>query len=171
MRKPPCAAASALVVATLAAGSAGPAHGATGATCGTSNTVATITCLVNAVRAQHRLPRVRTASLLVRSAQLRARAIARCRQFSHTPCGQPFAAPFRAVGYARGTYTVGENLAYATAAPAPQEAIRRWLASPSHRRVLLTRGYRDLGAAIVTVDGLAAGGPATVWVAHLGRRG
>jgi uncharacterized protein YkwD len=110
-------------------------------------------------------------SLLVRSAQLRARAIARCRQFSHTPCGQSFAAPFRSVGYARGSYSVAENLAYATSAPPPQAAIRRWLDSPPHRRVLLARGFRELGAAVVTVDGLAPGGPATVWVAHFGRRG
>jgi uncharacterized protein YkwD len=169
MRKRPCAA-SVFVVAVLAAGSAAPAHGVSRAACGTANTVATMTCLVNVVRAQHGLPPVRTASLLIRSARLRARAIARCRQFSHTPCGQSFGAPFRAAGYARGTYAVGENLAYATAAPPPQSAIQLWLASPPHRRVLLTRGFRDLGAAVVTVNGLVGGGAATVWVAHLGRR-
>ena len=171
MRKRPGAMVFAFVVAALAAGAAGPANGAANASCGTANTVPTITCLVNVVRAQHGLPRVRASAALVRSAQLRAGAIARCRQFSHTPCGQSFSAPFRAVGYARGRYSVGENLAYASSAPPPQQAIHLWLASPAHRRLLLTRAFREFGAAVVAVDDLGGSGAATVWVAHLGRRG
>jgi len=68
--------------------------------------------LVNATRRSHGLPPLRTSARLRRSAQLRALAIRRCGEFSHSPCGQPFAAPFHAVGYLRGRAAVAENLAW-----------------------------------------------------------
>jgi len=165
-----CVLAAAIAVAGGIASDTPARVGAT-ASCGTANTTATVQCLVNRVRASHGLPRVRVVVTLSQSANLRAQAIVRCRQFSHTPCGQSFTAPFRAAGYARGRYSVGENLAWASGAASPEQAVRIWLASPAHRRILLTRSWRDLGVAIVGANGLFGAGATTVWVAQFGRRG
>jgi uncharacterized protein YkwD len=127
---------------------------------------------VNAVRAQHGLRRVSGVAILSRSSSIRARRIVRCGDFSHTPCGQSFGAPFSAVGYTRGRYSVGETLAWMSGGGmSPASAIARWMASPPHRRVLLSRGWRELGATAITAPGLFGQPTATLWVAQFGRRG
>jgi uncharacterized protein YkwD len=129
-------------------------------------------CLINRARAERGLAPVRASGLLTRSARLRGTAIARCRDFSHTPCGQSFATVFRSVGYARGSYTVGENLAWGTGAQAsPELTVNRWLVSPAHRRVLLSAQWRELGAFVLGADNLFAPGQNKLWVAQFGRRG
>jgi uncharacterized protein YkwD len=138
--------------------------------CATADPLATMECLVNETRAQHRLPPVRLSGTLIRSARLRANAIVRCRQFSHTPCGQSFTAPFRAVGYTRRS-SIAENLAWGSGhLGSAQHALARWLASPPHRRVLFTRRWRELGVSAVSANGLFAPGVNTLWVAQFGRR-
>jgi uncharacterized protein YkwD len=73
---------------------------------------------------------------------------------------------FRRVGYARGSYVVGENLAWGTGALGSAEsAIRGWLSSPGHRTTLLSPRWRDVGVARVVGPGGGA-----VWVAQFGRR-
>jgi uncharacterized protein YkwD len=140
--------------------------------CAAAGQLQAMLCLVNETRAAHGLARVRLSSSLLRSAQLRANAIVRCRQFSHTPCGQSFGIVFRLSGYARGRFAVGENLAWGAGASAsPQHTLEQWLASPGHRRVLLSRGWREIGVSIMGADGLFAPGVNTVWVAQFGRRG
>jgi uncharacterized protein YkwD len=128
-------------------------------------------CLVNQTRAAHGLPAVRLSPTLRRSAALRASAIVRCRQFSHTPCGQSFGSVFRAVGYAGGRVAVGENLAWGSGSlGSPQNALARWLSSPGHRQVLLSGSWRELGVSVVGANGLFAPGANTVWVTQFGRR-
>jgi uncharacterized protein YkwD len=132
-------------------------------------TLQAMVCLVNQTRAAHGLPGVRLSTALRRSATLRANAIVRCRQFSHTPCGQSFGSVFRAVGYRRAAF--GENLAWGSGSlGSPQSAVNSWLASPPHRRVLLSRGWRELGVSSIGVNGLFAPGANIVWVAQFGRR-
>jgi uncharacterized protein YkwD len=139
--------------------------------CAAATQLDAMVCLVNQTRAAHGLPAVRPSSILRRSAALRASAIVRCRQFSHTPCGQSFGSVFRAVGYTRGRAAVGENLAWGSGSLGSAEhALSRWLTSPGHRRVLLSRGWRELGVSAVGVTGLFAPGANTVWVAQFGRR-
>lgn len=159
----------ALVLASSGPASAAPSR--TGAACGDAQTLATLVCHVNAVRAQHGLRRVYGVTILSRSSSIRARRIVRCGDFSHTPCGQSFGAPFSAVGYTRGRYAVGETLAWMSGGMSPASAVARWMASPPHRRVLLSRGWRELGAAAVTAPGLFGHPSATLWVAQFGRRG
>lgn len=162
-----------LAAIAVAAAAALPASGSTApAACPTASELETLTCLINRERAARGLAPARVSGVLARSSRLRAAAMVRCRQFSHTPCGQSFASPFRRVGYARGSYSVAENIAWGTGTlGSPAATVQRWLSSPPHRRVLLAPTWRELGATVVGADGLFAPGPNRVWVAQFGRRG
>src|SRR5947207_1305151 len=94
--------------------------GGSGATAAADTEVAAMHCLIDWVRGQHGLGSLNELPQLDRSSSLRAQAIRRCGQFSHTPCGQAFMQPFVRVGYLRENGTVGENLAWGG----------RWLGSP-----------------------------------------
>ena len=129
-------------------------------------------CLVNWTRAQAGLGTLGNDPELDRSASMRARDIARCHDFSHTPCGQAFAEVFTAVGYLVGLASVGENLAWGQGRlGSAHVTMSSWLASPEHRQILLTAKWRDLGLARVRGASLAGRTGVTVWVAQFGRHG
>jgi uncharacterized protein YkwD len=129
--------------------------------------IASLRRMVSQVRRQHGLRALRASARLNRSAALRATAIGRCGQISHTPCGQSFIGVFRSVGYARGRFAVGENLAWGTGSlGSPESAVRGWLHSPPHRAALLSGRWRDIGIAYAVGPGGGA-----LWVAQFGRRG
>ena len=127
-------------------------------------------CLVNWARRHAGESAVRDNAELDQSAVLRARDIKRCQDFSHTPCGQQFAAVFTAVHYLTGTAAVGENLAWGQGRlGTARSAMALWLRSPPHREVLFTGTWRDLGVAR-THGTLFGRANVTVWVAQFGRR-
>jgi uncharacterized protein YkwD len=98
----------------------------------------------------------------------KARDIRRCGQFSHYACGRDAFYWFQRVGFFRGTYGGGENLALTYGANSTvRDAMDLWLNSDEHRHVLLTRDYDDIGVSVVSghFDGQ---GDATIWVAHFG---
>jgi uncharacterized protein YkwD len=160
-----------LGTATAPAYAAQASRPAAASSCAAATQLEAMVCLVNQTRAAHGLRGVRLSAPLRRSAELRANAIVRCRQFSHTPCGQSFTSVFRAVGYGGGRFSVGENLAWGSGSlGSAQHALSRWLASPSHRRTLLSRGWRELGVSAVGATGLFGAGTSIVWVAQFGRR-
>ena len=131
-------------------------------------------CLVNWARRRHGLRGVGELPLLDRSALLRALAIRRCDDFSHTPCGQPFSAIFYAVGYLTlgGNAEVGENLAWGQGAlGTARRTMRSWLFSPPHRANLFRAGWNDFGVSIVKADRLSGVANARIWVSQFGRRG
>lgn len=169
-----CVAALAAAGFLLAAVPAASAHVSSSTStnaCSTGAQLDAMLCLVNSVRTSHGISAVRRSNVLARSARLKATAIIRCRQFSHTPCGQSFGSVFRAVGYARGSYAVGENLAWGSGMYASAEhTVGGWLRSPAHRNVLLSRTWREVGVSAVGVTGLFAPGATTIWVAQFGRR-
>jgi uncharacterized protein YkwD len=103
--------------------------------------------------------------VLDRAATVQAASIARCGQFSHTPCGRPFGWSFRAAGFRIGSHPVAENIAWGTGElGSPEETVRHWLASPPHRRNILSPRFRKLG--VGTVTGTIGGHPnAALWVA------
>jgi uncharacterized protein YkwD len=93
------------------------------------------------------------------------------RFFSHVgPGGATLSVRRRAAGY-RGR-ALGEILAWGQGRDAsPRAAVRSWLRSTPHRRVLLGRNYRDVGV------GVALGNPfgggfrrSATYAAVLGRR-
>jgi uncharacterized protein YkwD len=129
-------------------------------------------CLLNWARGRAGLVRLRDAGRLDRSALMRASAIRRCGDFSHTPCGQSFIHPFVAVGYFSGQAAVGENLAWGQGGlGSPRSTVADWLHSPAHRQILLTGEWRDLGISLVRAQRLFGRSNVTVWVAQFGRRG
>lgn len=127
-----------------------------------------VSCLVAAARRAAGAPRLRVDRRLSRSAGDKAHDIARCHSFRHAPCGEPWAAGVRRVGYARGRFRVAENLAWQSRGT-PREVVRQWLASPTHRANLLDGRYRDTGLARRRAR-LPAVGLVEVWVQHLGAR-
>ena len=125
-------------------------------------------CLVNRTRLQHGLPSLRESRVLDRSALLRARAIRRCGQFSHTACGQPFTRVFARAGYRGGTYA--ENLAWGTSwLGSPSWTLRAWLRSPPHRTNLYRSGWREFGVAVVRARRLFGRRNVSVWVMQFGQ--
>jgi uncharacterized protein YkwD len=105
------------------------------------------------------------------SAQLKARAIVSCGNFSHTPCGLPLTRTFQQSGYIRGRVRVGENLYWGTgSAGAPSGAVTAWLNSPPHRANLLGR-WRDGGVGVVHESSLFGHSDVWLYVLQFGRRG
>jgi uncharacterized protein YkwD len=110
---------------------------------------------VQAVRRQHGLPSIRYASSLAAGADARSRDMARRGYFAHTnSSGTPFWIVVRRFYPVEGwrSWKVGENLLW-TAPPLDAHTIvRRWLASPTHRAVLLKAMWRDVGVGVVRVQ-------------------
>jgi uncharacterized protein YkwD len=72
-------------------------------------------------------------------------------------------------GYARGCFTVGENLAWTSVGMTPRQVVKAWLRSPEHRANLLDARFRDTGVASKVVT-LADAGTVELWVQHFGTR-
>jgi uncharacterized protein YkwD len=127
-------------------------------------------CLVNWARKHRGMVSLRDSRLLDRSSLLRASAIRRCQDFSHTPCGQPFMRVFARVGYPRAA-TVGENLFWGGGPlGSARNAFQGWLNSPGHRHIVFMRGWRGLGIGLVSADQLFGAAQVSVWVAQFGSR-
>ncbi len=106
--------------------------------------------LVNAQRTKRGLKALRANVSLTRAARWHSRAMASTPFFSHisrdgrTPGQRARAKGYTIRGYRR--WQVGENIAWGTAAFAsPQATVRAWMKSPSHRRLILTKAFRDVG--------------------------
>ena len=114
--------------------------------------VRAVFCEVNSIRASHKLRRLRRNRRLSQAALGHARDMLRRRYFSHrSPEGATVLTRVRRIGYATDGEEVsaGETLGLGFATTpwplTPRGLVRKWLASPSHRRVLLSRRYRELG--------------------------
>jgi uncharacterized protein YkwD len=171
--------AGALVVIACAAGAA-PAGAATCPGAGEkpgratrTRTVSAIVCLVNQERAGRGLRPLRAHSPLRRAATGHARDMVHRRFFSHTaPGGVTVVERLQRAGYIRPrrAWAVGETIAFGRGRLAtPRAIVASWLRSAAHRRVLLGRGFRDVGL------GVALGTPSrpdrgATYVADLGLR-
>jgi uncharacterized protein YkwD len=172
MRKTICLAASALALTVPAATAhaSNPASSspttAAARTASAAGEVATMAQLINQARRSAGLPALHTERLLGRAAGLKVGRIAACGQFTHTPCGAPFTAAFKAAGWNRGT--MGENIAFGSASlGSPQAILQSWLQSPGHRANLMSRSFRYQGLAVRTVA-LPGIGAVRVWVNTFG---
>jgi uncharacterized protein YkwD len=164
---------TALSVTLPAAAQAAPAKGLTNAAgrCAGADSpnggVRAMRCLVAATRRGAGLPALRSNRTLARAARLKGARIQACGSFSHTPCGAPFTAAFRAAGWRRGT--MGENIAFGQAQlGTPRAILNSWMASPGHRANLLRRSFRLQGLAVrnATLPGVGA---VRLWVHAFGR--
>jgi uncharacterized protein YkwD len=129
-----------------------------------------LTC-VNRERAKHGLAAVHAQTNLMRAARAHSRSMAASSYFSHSSLGgSSFASRLIAFGYGRAGYRrwmTGENIYCArvgTLYATPQVAVMRWMASSSHRAVVLTAAFRDAGI------GVARGGNTRYFTLDMGRR-
>lgn len=132
--------------------------------------------LVNATRSRHGRSRLAVSPGLTASAELHTGRMVRLGFFDHEAAAEPAFwhrierfYPSRGYDY----WAVGENLAYGQPSLEPEDALREWLASPSHRRSLLSPMWREAGLAVVhaaAAPGEFAGGPVSVVTLDLGAR-
>jgi uncharacterized protein YkwD len=114
---------------------------------------------LNEVRRAHGLRALRVSKGLNRSSDRYARRMLRHDFFGH---GASIDVPGR-------FRSAGETLAYHTGHKArPRRTVRRWMASPGHRAVLLSPGFRWVGMGVAR--GRLGSSVATTWVAHVGSR-
>ncbi|HEX3563416.1 MAG TPA: CAP domain-containing protein [Solirubrobacterales bacterium] len=128
----------------------------------------TMVCMHNWARTQKGLKALRPTKQLRSSSHRKAQDIMRCQQFSHEACGRNPFYWFRRVGFLRGSWGAGENLAFGQGNRGTVRGMMSaWLNSDVHRSVLLTSSFDDVGISVV--DGKLKGRHGVaVWVAHFG---
>ena len=125
-------------------------------------------CLVNRQRRRRGIPRLQDVPTLDHVAELFAEDMSRRGYFAHvSPEGRRLR---DRVGTA-DLQASGEVIAWGCARFAtPAATVRGWLASPPHRRLLLSHRYTVIGAGVATGSPIRACGPAgSTSVVHLGR--
>jgi uncharacterized protein YkwD len=149
----------------LAPGAACPSQTRTSASVATQEKA--MRCMHNYARARRGLRSLQTHSSLVSSSGSKAADIMRCQQFSHNACGRE-SFWVRRVGYARGCWGAGENIAWGSGGlGSARNIMSAWLHSTDHRNNLLRSRYRDQGAGLVKGRFRGYSG-AQVWVMHFG---
>jgi len=110
---------------------------------------------INAVRAQHGLAPVRPAPSLRLAALSHTRVQVERGAFTHdSPDGSSFSNRISRFYGKRGfsQWGVGENLLYGPVGMSPDEALRVWLESPAHRKIMLEPSWRDIGIVALAVN-------------------
>jgi subtilisin family serine protease/uncharacterized protein YkwD len=131
---------------------------------------------INAVRASHGLSQLRPSASLSAAAAAHAKALLGTGQFTHSWAnGSPFATWILRYYPARSfrSWSAGENLVWASPGLTPESAVTAWLQSATHRRVLLTPEWRELGIAVVSAQrapGVFAGYDVSLAAAEFGAR-
>jgi uncharacterized protein YkwD len=170
---PPAQSAPQSAPASPSASSVRAAATTTSVSTGLANLVA---AQINVVRRAHRLPRLVVSTQLAQAGREHAQQLALAGYFSHDwSDGIPFGTwirRFYPVGPAR-RWSAGENLAWATPEVTARQAVEMWLASPEHRRILLTRSWRQIGLAAIRADnapGVYGGRSVVILAAEFGIR-
>jgi uncharacterized protein YkwD len=163
-----------LLTAVAIGGSSATAQGAgtTGPIVRVPSLEAEVLAAVNALRSARGLRTLRSDVTLARGAQEHSMSMAQNGYFAHTSAKD---APFWARGDAgRRFRSVGENIAWASPTLSASETIVLWLRSPTHRAILLAKGWRVIGLGAVhaqAAPGVFAGLEVTVLTADFaGRR-
>jgi len=130
-------------------------------------------CLINAERRARNFAPLGANRRLARAARRHAADMVARRYFSHVaPGGGTVLARLQRVGYPAGcAWKAGETLAWGAGGGqvTPAARVTAWMRSRPHRRLLLSRGFREAGV------GIAAGAPngsgrAFTYAVELGRR-
>jgi uncharacterized protein YkwD len=122
---------------------------------------AAVVCEIDAARAAAGLAAVRSRASLAEAAAAHSADMVERRYFAHeSPAGDGPADRARRAGYMRhaDTWRIGEVLLWQRGEPlTAAHAVELWLGSPKHRRIVLSRHYRDVGAGFA--DGAPLGDP------------
>ncbi|HEY6836592.1 MAG TPA: CAP domain-containing protein [Gaiellaceae bacterium] len=131
---------------------------------------------VNAVRAAHGPIPLRVSPFLRAAANAHSTQMARLGYFSHDSAnGSPFSSRIATYYPARGyrSWTVGENLLWASPDVGASRALKLWLSSPPHRANLLNPRWREIGLSAVhatRAPGVYGNAPTTIVTADFGAR-
>lgn len=145
-----------LATAALCSILASPASACPGAdqppgTQSSDDTRLSVTCLINEQRRRHHLHNVRPNIDLGVAAQGHSNAMVAGNFFSHGGDGTLESRAANA-GYLAGAraWGLGENLEWGVGrAGTPRAMVRRWMHSPEHRNVMLSRQFRQIGIGVV----------------------
>lgn len=161
---------AAAVIAAALLASASPAAGA-GPIQQDAVTAWVITEEINRARAEEGLRGLRRSDGLARGAAFHAASMAREGYFGHSDLGRRLSAFYPGGDPAKRS--VGETLYWTASLVTPAAVVSRWLSSPSHRRALLAKRWRDVGVAVVravAAPGAFGGQTVTIVVVDFGRR-
>jgi len=168
---PPVWLAPLLVAATVAA----PAQAAPCRAGATDRSA--VVCELNAARAGAGLGPLQSRPSLAEAARAHADDMVARQFFSHvSPEGESAATRARRAGYLRNAerWRIGEVLIWRRGGTplTAAAAVTAWLGSPSHRQILLSPRYRDVGAGVVAGApfGDPARAPAATFTVVFGRR-
>jgi uncharacterized protein YkwD len=116
-------------------------------------------CLLNHERRARHVGRLRFNGKLALAGLRHARDMVKNHYFSHDALsGEDFVQRIMNTHYvpASASWFLGENLAWGELYKStPRQIVHAWMASPLHRRNILTRGFHEIGIAVVV------GGPVT----------
>jgi uncharacterized protein YkwD len=131
---------------------------------------------INALRRKHGLAPLRLNARLRAAADTHSAAMANRGFFSHDSADGTIFWKRVARFYPQGSkryWSVGENLLWSSPDVDPAGALRMWLASAPHRKVLLTSRWQEVGLSAVHVSagpGVFNNAPVTVLTADFGVR-
>ena len=135
---------------------------------------AVIVCLVNAERAKRGIPRLTVAKALTRAAAAHSADMVKRKYFSHvTPAGTTPRGRIQRAGYLlTRTSAVNETLSIGVAERAvPAQLVQALMDDGPHRRIVLSRAYRNMGVGLVLgYPSASAGDQATTLTITYGRR-
>ncbi len=132
-------------------------------------------CLLNAERDRQGQPPLKLNARLGKAAQGHARDMARKDYFSHdSQSGASFVDRIKRTGYLKGvgTWTVGENIAWATGGQAsPRAIVQAWMRSAGHRANILSGSFHEIGIGVAPDAPVADAGPGGTYATDFGARG
>jgi uncharacterized protein YkwD len=136
----------------------------------------TVLAVVNALRLRHGLQQLRPSPALLAAAREHSEEMARDGYFAHesrdgTSVVGRILGFYPLAGFS--TWSVGENLAWASPDLSTSRVLHMWLQSPTHRENLFAARWREIGISAVHVEsapGMFGGAPVTVLTADFGVR-
>jgi uncharacterized protein YkwD len=136
----------------------------------------TVVARMNQVRRRHGLRPLRSSGRLRAAALFHSRDMGRRGYFEHDSIsGTPFWRRIERFYPSRGfrSWTVGENLFWASETYGAAFAVREWMNSPPHRENILSRDWREVGIGAVyfaNANGEYRGHSVTILTADFGAR-
>jgi uncharacterized protein YkwD len=131
---------------------------------------------INQVRADHGLPPLRPSAKLTAAAQQHTEEMGLDGYFAHESVDHSafwkrVSRWYPSSGWS--SWSVGENLLWASPAVSSFDAVMMWMNSPEHRANLLSRTWREIGLSAEHFDaapGAFGGAPVTIVTADFGAR-
>lgn len=135
-----------------------------------------IVARINVIRRAHGLPPMRASAPLDRAADRHSRAMGTFGFFAHesrdgTAYWKRISRDYPQRGYR--VWSVGENLVFDSEQMTAADAVGMWMASPPHRKALLSSTWREIGVSalrVTSAPGIYEGDDVTLVTADFGVR-